>query len=178
MKILFLINDGFEETETFAPYDIFKRAGYEVVLSSNKKSIVGAHGLHITDLGLISDINYKEFDCLILPGGPQYKENMKDEKYLEVMDYFAKNKFLGAICASPTIIASHGFLKCKKYTCFPPMKLNPEFGIFTGEKTETDGNIITSRSAGTSLEFGYAVVEKLEGHEKVLELQKSMYYIY
>ncbi len=178
MRILFLINNGFEETETFAPFDIFKRANYEVILASNNKTAVGAHGLHITNLELINDIDYKSFDCLILPGGPQYKENMNDEKYLKVMDYFATSKIIGAICASPTIIAGHGFLKGKKYTCFPPMKLSEEYGLFTGEKTEISDNIITSRSAGTSLEFGYAVVERLEGKEKVLELQKSMYYIY
>ena len=178
MRILFLINNGFEETETLAPYDIFKRAGYDVILSSKCNSAIGAHGLHITNLELYNTIDYKSFDCLILPGGPQYKENMKDEKYLEIMSYFAKEKIIGAICASPTIIAENVFLKGLKYTCFPPMKLGDEAGVFTGEKVEISKNIITSRSAGTSLEFGYAVVESLEGKEKVLELQKSMYYIY
>lgn len=37
-----------------------------------------------------------------------------------------------------------------------------------------DGKVVTSRGPGTSLEFSLAIVEKLLGHEKALEIGKAM----
>lgn len=37
-----------------------------------------------------------------------------------------------------------------------------------------DGKLITSRGPGTSLEFSLAIVEKLLGREKALEIAKAM----
>lgn len=40
-----------------------------------------------------------------------------------------------------------------------------------------DGNLITSRGPGTSLEFALAIVEKLFGRQKSLDLAKSMVFV-
>jgi 4-methyl-5(b-hydroxyethyl)-thiazole monophosphate biosynthesis len=37
-----------------------------------------------------------------------------------------------------------------------------------------DGNLITSRGPGTSMEFALAIVEKLFGRKNALELAKTM----
>ena len=65
---------------------------------------------------------------------------------LEIMKYFIENKKIAAICATPTILGAHGYLKGKRYTCFPPM--NKDFGgTFTGEDATIDGNLITGTAA-------------------------------
>ena len=175
MNILFIINDGFEEIETTAPYDILKRAGLNPTIASNKTKAIGAHGLELSNLSKIDDINYKDFDMLILPGGPQWKNNINDNKYIEIMSYFAENKVVAAVCASPTLLGANGYLKGKTYTCFPPM--NADFGgNFTGSAAETSGNIITGRGAGSSLEFGFEIVKYIFGPEKVSSLKQSMFF--
>jgi 4-methyl-5(b-hydroxyethyl)-thiazole monophosphate biosynthesis len=59
MQILFLMADGFEETEFVTPFDYLQRAGFEVALASvsGKAEVVGSHGLKIqTDFALSEPI--------------------------------------------------------------------------------------------------------------------------
>lgn len=174
MNVLFIINNGFEETETVGPYDILKRAGYRVDIASNNTSALGAHGITIDKLIPLSKVAVYNYDLLVLPGGPQYMSNKDDKLYLETMKYFVENKKIAAICATPTILGAHGYLKGKRYTCFPPM--NKDFGgTFTGEDATIDGNLITGRGAGSSLIFGYKIIEALEGIEKSREVEGEMH---
>lgn len=174
MKILCIINNGFEESETICPIDILKRAGHSITVSSNTKKTIGAHNIIFDELELLKDIDTSNYDLLLLPGGPHYKENLKDKLYLDTILKF-KDKAIAAICASPTILGYLGLLKMKKYTCFPPM--NEDFlGTFTNEAATIDGNIITGRSAGASLEFGYKILEYIDGINKVNKIKNDMYY--
>lgn len=175
MKILFIINDGFEEAETVCPYDVLVRAGLDVVIASNTKEAIGSHGLKFSNLTLAKTLDFSSFDLVVLPGGPEWKNNQSDKLYLEAINYFAKNKAIASICATPTILGHLGLLKGKTYTCFPPM--NEDFGgNFTGSDAEIDGNIITGRSAGSSLIFGFKIVEYLLGKECALKTKESMFY--
>lgn len=175
MNILFLINDGFEEAETICPYDVLIRAGYSVLIASNKETATGSHGVVLSNLTKIDNVDLNLFDLIVLPGGPEWKNNQNDAKYIEVIHYFVRNKAIASICATPTILGKLGYLKNKTYTCFPPM--NEDFGgNFTGSSAEIDSNIITGRSAGSSLEFGFKIVEFLEGKEKVNKVKQDMYY--
>ncbi|KAH9722908.1 hypothetical protein KPL70_006896 [Citrus sinensis] len=85
------------------------------------------------------------------------------------------NRPYGAICASPALVLEpHGLLKGKKATAFPAMcnKLSDQSEI--ENRVVVDGNLITSRGPGTSMEFALAIVEKFFGRNKALELAKIM----
>lgn len=176
MKVLCLINNGFEETETFAPVDILKRGGVEVTIASNTQNVIGAHKVEVSNILLLKDINVDDFDLLLLPGGPHFKINREDELYKNtILKFNSLNKPIASICASPTILGQLGLLEGKKYTCFPPM--NKEFGgTFTGDKVNIDGNLITSRAAGTSLEFGFSILEYLLGEDVSNKVKDDMFY--
>jgi 4-methyl-5(b-hydroxyethyl)-thiazole monophosphate biosynthesis len=80
----------------------------------------------------------------------------------------AEKKLICAICASPAVVlAPLGLLNGKDFTCYPGMekKLPPELmSGFTGDRATrvvVDGNIITSRGAGTAGEFAIAIIEEL-----------------
>ena len=162
MNILFIINDGFEEIETITPYDILKRAGQNVTLSSNKVFVEGSHKLIVKADYLLSELKKENYDMLVLSGGRQYQENKNDSLYKEYVSYFAKNKAIASICATPAILGSLGLLNGKNYTLFTPM--NEEFGgNFTNNRAETDGNIITSRSCGTAKDFAYEILKYIGG---------------
>ena len=85
-----------------------------------------------------------------------------------------ENKKVAAICAAPTVLSSLGILDGKKVICFPAceedlLKGNP---ILTRERVVKDGNIITSRSAGTALDFALEIIGELlnkETAEKISE---------
>lgn len=65
------------------------------------------------------------------------------------------------------------FVQGKKATAFPAMcsKLTDQSHI--EHRVLVDGNLITSRGPGTSLEFALAIVEKFYGREKGLQLAKA-----
>lgn len=58
----------------------------------------------------------------------------------------------------------------KKATAFPAMcdKLSDQSEV--NNRVVVDGNLITSRGPGTSMEFALAIVEKFFGRDKALEL--------
>lgn len=174
-KILILVNNGFEDVETIIPYDFLKRAGYKVQLASNTKEVTSSHNLKIQSDFIINNTNYKDYDLIVLPGGRQYIDNQKDALYLEIINYYIKNKALACICATPTILGKNNLLSNYEYTCFTPM--NEDFGgKFTNDKAIISKNLITGRSAGTAVEFAFKIVEYLDGIDKVNDLKKDLLY--
>ena len=71
MQILFLMADGFEETEFVTPFDYLQRAGFEVALASvsGDSFVTGAHGLKIAADFALSGADTAKFDAVLLPGG-------------------------------------------------------------------------------------------------------------
>jgi 4-methyl-5(b-hydroxyethyl)-thiazole monophosphate biosynthesis len=78
----------------------------------------------------------------------------------------AEGKQVCAICASPAVVlAPLGLLSGKKFTCYPGMEEKVSDGKWTEGRVVIDGNIITSRGAGTAGEFAVAVIGQLLGDE-------------
>jgi 4-methyl-5(b-hydroxyethyl)-thiazole monophosphate biosynthesis len=84
-------------------------------------------------------------------------------------------KFLRQSVLPPTILGQEGLLKGKRYTCFTA--LNQDFGgTYVDAYAVTDGNLITGRSAAASIEFAWAIMEKLCGKEHCDQVKASVYY--
>ena len=175
MKALAIIFDGFEEEEAVAPFALLRRAGVELVIASDKETVIGSHKIALTNISLLKKINYKDFDCLIIPGGAHYKRLMIDEYVHEIIKYFMdNNKVVSAICAAPTIIGRLGYLKNRNYTCFTSM--DDDFGgHYIDEKVVVDGNLITARSVASAIVFAYAIIKKLLGEEKLKAVFQQIY---
>ena len=176
-KVCLLVTDGFEEAEAVATYAILRRAGLTVdIFSLTEGNATGRFGLVCAALKPFSKLNGAEYDALVLPGGPQYAALEKSAGVQALLKEFIDgNKVVAAICASPTILGHAGYLKGKNYTCFTSM--NEDFGgHFTNTYTATDGNIITGQSAAASIDFGFAIVEKLLGSSVAVRIKQSIYY--
>ena len=46
------------------------------------------------------------------------------------------------------------------------------------EPVVADGNVITSRGLGTSMEFGFELIKKLVSEEKVQEIREQIVFMY
>ena len=177
MKCAILLDQGFEELEAMGPIALLRRGNIVVdcISVDNKTEEIGRFGVTYSPLIPMNDYDFKEADCLIVPGGPQYKRLEKNEKVLDLMKYFAREKKIAAICAGPTILGHLGLLAGKKYTCFTDMDED-----FNGEYVDTlaviDGNMVTGRSAAASIEFAFAIMEMLCGKEYTDEVKASVYY--
>lgn len=177
MVLVFLAN-GFEETEAIAPIDILRRNGQKVVtVGIGEEVITGSHGVTVaTDATELELALSDEIDMIVLPGGMPGTLNLEKSKAVQdTIDYCAKNgKYIGAICAAPSIIGKKGLLKSRKATCFPGFEEFLEGADFTGGPVEQDGNFITARGAGVAVEFGLKLVEVLSGKPASDKIRESM----
>ena len=173
-----VLADGFEEIEAIAPVDILRRADIEV-------SIVGLTGLDVTSVrnvrvmvdALLSDVNVLP-DAIVLPGGMPGSKHLGDSAKLQdfTQCMFNAGKLCAAICAAPVLtLGAWGLLSRKRATCFPGMENSfPSDVVFSTDSVVLDGNIITSRGAGTALEFGFEIVKYLQSHKIASELRERM----
>lgn len=170
-NILVLLADGFEEVEALVPIDVLRRAGFNVVVCGlDNQQIKSTHNINIlcdTTLEKIDSV----FDCIILPGGMPGTTNLGSSKEVcnLVVKHTSENKLVCAICAAPSILEKLGLLKGKKATSYPSF-LNDNETIKVNERVVVDGNIITSKGAGTAFDFAYSIVEKLGVNPKELKI--------
>ena len=171
-KVAVFIADGSEEVEAITPVDLLRRAKVEVDVVSIMPSleIVASRNVKITADKLIDDINFDDYDLLVLPGGVKGTNNLNtcDELKKQLVRFCEEGKGIAAICAAPTVFAGLGLLNGKRSTCNPgfwdELRANGA-DLVEDSKAVVCGNIITSQAMGTSVDFGLALVGYLCGEE-------------
>jgi 4-methyl-5(b-hydroxyethyl)-thiazole monophosphate biosynthesis len=175
-RVLCLLTEGFEEIETITPIDLLRRAGAEVVLASltDAKLVNGRCGVTIQADAALSDVAGQEFDLLLIPGGPGVKSLRADGRPATLARTYAMaGKPVAAICAAPTVLADAGLLDGKRFTAhFSVHHELPQ--AQAAERVVEDGNLITSRGAGTALDFGLTLVRTLFGDTAADDVAKSI----
>jgi len=84
-------------------------------------------------------------------------------------------KTIAAICGAPSVPGKMGLLKGHKATCYPGMEDTLGCEALT-EKVVESGHFITSRGAGTAVDFALALVAKAVSREKAEEIAKGIVY--
>jgi 4-methyl-5(b-hydroxyethyl)-thiazole monophosphate biosynthesis len=175
-RVLCLLIEGFEEIETVTPIDLLRRAGAEVVIASvsGDKQVVGRCKMALQADKPLAEVMNESFDLLLIPGGPGVKALRSDGRAAQLAKRFAgAGKLVAAICAAPTVLADAGLLQDRRYTAH--FSVNEELPLaLSGEKVVEDGNLITSRGAGTAMDFGLALVKCLFGAAKAREVAEAV----
>lgn len=175
MKVGIICANGMEECEGLIVYDLLYRSGIEAKLVGLLDEITSSHELTFKTNININDFDYKDYDCIVLPGGMPGTKNLEaNSKVQEIIDYFvSNNKLIAAICAAPSILNNKGLLKDNRFTCFPGF----ECGLTsTHNKVEHEGNIITARGLGANIEFSYEIIKTLIGEDKAKETLERIQY--
>lgn len=167
-RVLVALAHGFEEIEALAPVDIFRRAGYEVVMAGvGGIQIKGAHDIVVHCDQRIEDVG-TDFDVMVLPGGGLGSKNLASSwEVNEKMLLIANNgSLIASICAAPAVVLGPaGLLEGHKAVCFPGSESSTPGFRFGTERVCVDGNLITARAAGCAVEFALAIVEHVSGRE-------------
>lgn len=175
-RVLTLLFPGFEEIETLTPVDLLRRAGAELVLASltGDKLVSGRSGVTVQADAALSDVADQPFDLLLIPGGPGVKALRADGRPAALAKAFVQaSKPVAAICAAPTVLADAGVLAARRYTAH--FSVHEELPLaLGGERVVEDEPVITSRGAGTALDFGLALVRRLFGAAKADEVAKAI----
>jgi len=176
-RVAIILADGFEEVEAVAIIDVLRRGGVETVVAGlHEGPVVSAHQVKLIPDNVINTVKADDFDMIVLPGGQPGSDNLNaDPRVLELLRSFSgKGKLVGAICAAPYVLANAGVLAGKHATSYPSYKERLGSAVYEETAVVSDGNVLTSRGAGTALAFGLAIVERLVSREKAQKVRESM----
>lgn len=178
-NILIILAPGFEEIEAITVIDILRRAGFHVTVAGTQPGpiVASRQTKHLPDV-LLDEVRAEQFDAVVLPGGQPGTTHLRnDPRVRQLLEQFhARQRPIAAICAAPTVLASLGLLKDRAATSHPTAsdEVARAAAQYRDDRVVVDGPIITSRAAGTAMEFAFELVRQWAGEEKVSEVNRSV----
>ena len=180
MKGLILLADHFEDVEALITIDMLRRAKIQIDLVSMTNNIELTTQSNIKLLAdyLLKDINTKEYDFLVIPGGKAVFETHLSSNITKniVNEFNNQNKLIATICAAPGILGVNGLLDTKEFVCFPCCENNVPKGMLVDKKVVVTNNLITSKAAGTTFDFAYEIIKYLTNEKLAKQVLSSVYY--
>jgi 4-methyl-5(b-hydroxyethyl)-thiazole monophosphate biosynthesis len=174
--VLVILAGGFEEIEAVTPIDLLRRAGASVTVASIEEGIhvTGRSGLTLHADAILASVEGTSFDCIVLPGGPGVSRLRADPRVAAIVRaQDQRDGWIAAICAAPVVLKDAGVLGPRRHTAhFSVASELP--GALLEERTVTDGRLVTSRGAGTALEFGLLLVEVLFSRGAAQDVARSV----
>jgi len=168
--------DGVEEIEAISIIDILRRADIDVTTAGVEHSTVtGSHKIPITTDRLLAELHHREFDLVVLPGGPGTTNLGSSALVRAIVErHHRAGKWIAAICAAPSILAAYGLVEGKTATCHFSVDSKMKGAKLVDDPVAVDGKIITSRGAGTAVLFALALVEHLIDKAKADQIAKQI----
>lgn len=179
-KIAVFLAEGYEEIEALTVVDICRRCGLAVELVSITEDcmVKSSHGVSVEADTIFSQADFAEYDMLVLPGGMPGTKNLEAHEGLmaQIDAFYAAGKYIGAICAAPSIFGHRGILQGKKACCYPSFESHLEGAEVTRGPVEISEHVVTSRGMGTAINFGLAIAGIFVGREKAEEVAEAIVY--
>jgi protease I len=148
-KIAVLIEDNFNEFEVIYPYYRLKEAGFESILVGPENKVYHSKvGLQMKAEKSVNEINFDEFNGVVVPGGYAPDLLRRNEKILTfVRKMFDSSKLVGAICHAGWVLISAKIVNGLMLTGFSAIKddLKNAGAKYIDNEVVVDGNVITSR---------------------------------
>ncbi len=170
-RVLVPLAQGCEELEAVTILDLLRRAEIEVITAGlDDRPVVASKKTTIIPDTTLEEALNQDFDMIVLPGGMPGADHLDNDPRIHTLlkEMADSGKFVAAICAAPKVLAHAGLLNGKQATSYPGFLdgLGLDGVVSTGAAVERDGTIITSRGAGTAIDFALKLIEVLIGAEK------------
>ncbi len=179
-KVAIFLATGFEEIEALTVVDLLRRVHVDIDMVSitGEKKAFGSHGIVVETDKIINQLNFAEYDMLVLPGGMPGTLNLEACEVLmnQVDAFYREDKWLAAICAAPSIFGHKGILNGRTACCYPGFEKDLKGADVSMEPVCVDGRIITSRGMGCAVDFGLKLAEILVSKEASDDLAKGIIY--
>ena len=176
-RVLVPLAQGCEELEAVTIIDLLRRADIEVVAAGlDDGPVTASRGVKLLpDMPLDKALEL-DYDMVVLPGGLPGSDHLAtDERVTSLVKNMNESgRFVGAVCAAPKVLARTGILEGKQATAFPGVLQAEGHANISGDAVIRDGRIITSRSAGTVMDFALAIIEALQGRESRDSVEASL----
>ena len=179
MRALVPLAEGFEEIEAVTIIDILRRGKIDVTVAGvGGMRPAGSHGISIECDAALEACRGEQYDAVVLPGGAAGTWRLREN--LDVRDTVvrlaARGALIAAVCAAPTVLEACGLLKGRRATSHPDQAPEMKSCVYVEEAVVEDGNIITSRGAGTAIAFAAAVVKRLAGEDAARDILARIQY--
>jgi protein deglycase len=176
-SVLVPLAQGSEELEAVTVLNILRRAGIEAVSASlDGQPVRGSRGTMLIPDTSLDEALKRSFDMVVLPGGQPGTNNLKaDARIIKLVQRMStEGRYVSAICAAPSVLATAGLLDGKRATSFPgSLDAFPQVSRQPQAVVE-DGKLITSRGPGTAMDFALTLVERLTSKAKRDEVEAAL----
>ena len=181
MSALVFLAPGFEEIEAITVIDILRRAEIETVVAGvvTNPIVAARQTRHLADVHLADIDPAREFEIVVLPGGAEGAKRLAESPL--VGDWLARQcergQWVAAICAAPTALLAHGWLRPgQKIIGHPSVHAQFFAGqIQAASRVVVDGKLITSLASGSAMEFAFETVRQLRGSDAVAKVNQGVH---
>jgi protease I len=149
-RIAILAADLYQELEIWYPLLRFREDGAETVVIAAEagKTYSSKKGYPVVSDRSIADVDARDFDAVVVPGGWAPDTLRQDERMLRFVQEMDKaGKIVAAICHAGWVLCSADILHGRRATCFRAIKddMVHAGAHYLDEEVVVDGNLITSR---------------------------------
>ena len=173
--VLIILHPKFQEIEAITPIDLLRRAGFQVITAStsDSHSVTSRGAITLRADSLLSDNLDSVFDALVIPGGPGIFNIRSDERIKSMLEeHRAHEKYIACICAAPLLLLDLGYNEDIPMTCHPSVE--DAFKNRQAVGTLKHETFITSRGAGTAIEFSLSIIEALTDRATAARIAKEI----
>ncbi len=177
--VYIVLGTGFEEMEAVVPCDLLRRAGVDArFVGIGGLEITGSRGITVKAQETETEASWDEAEMIVLPGGLGGVASIQGSTVVmdAVQKAYGEDRWVAAICAAPTILASLGFTDGKRACCYPGMEDEMGSAHMENVGCVRDGKLITGRAAGSAFDFGLALIEALKGKEAAQQIATEVVY--
>lgn len=179
-QALIFLAPGYEEVEMLTVVDLLRRShiSIDMVSITDSLEVTSSHNVTIKADKLFRDADFDEADMIILPGGIPGTPNLLAYQPLtdKIKEFASQKKWLSAVCAAPTIYDKLKLFEGRKATCYPTFAEKLTDAVYVKQPVVVDDIFITSRGAGTTIEFAAAIVERFAGKDTAKEVLEAIIY--
>lgn len=179
-QALIFLAPGYEEVEMLTVVDLLRRShiSIDMVSITDSLEVTSSHNVTIKADKLFQDADFDEADMIILPGGIPGTPNLLAYQPLtdKIKEFASQKKWLSAVCAAPTIYDELKLFEGRKATCYPTFAEKLTDAVYVKQPVVVDDIFITSRGAGTTIEFAAAIVERFAGKDIAKEVLEAIIY--
>ena len=193
INILLFLANGFEDLEAIAIRDVFGWTQYRKNIKKAFVSTTGFHpaiksrfGLKIEPDILFSEVNPKDYQAMVLPGGFYsygFDEAFDEKIHRLANDIYHNGGYIATMCVGILPIAEAGLLKGKRATTYPYSRNHDNIGrlqkhgaIMANSPVVMDDRIISCSGPGSAVDVAFLLMEHLLGTKSTQEVRKFMIY--
>jgi 4-methyl-5(b-hydroxyethyl)-thiazole monophosphate biosynthesis len=193
INILLFLANGFEDLEAIAIRDVFGWTRYRKKIKKASVLTTGFHPVIKSRFGLkvepdlaFSEVNPKDYQALVLPGGFYsygFDEAFDKKIYRLANDIYHKGGYIATMCVGILPIAEAGLLKGKQAITYPYSRnhdnidrLKKNGATVVNSPVVIDDRIISCSGPGSAVDVAFLLMEHLLGSKTAQEVRKYMIY--